>query len=188
MNAQTIRGHEDGGFPAVRSERDVLAAMRLLAQRCGEATSSTDPRPFFEEGLSLMLEIRVPRMPDTDEELAAMIDEAHEGPFLSADEAFERLREHSASFEAWLKHHRDLVDRGAWNCAGSGLAPSHDPGSPRWHGTPCLLSIRMDGEGGGSAVMRHDGATVEASSPIAGLAMLGAIMLAHDAWHEVWRR
>lgn len=183
---------EDDDFPPLRSENEILDEMRSIASRCTTATDDADAARLFDRALSCMLELRVPRMPEDPADLEAMIEKGREGPFHTSEEVMEHLREHGRAFSRFLDRYRTDVASGIWNSAATSLLPKSSDAGIEWHGGRYLLSVSLTSDGAGDARIRHDVAEgreeVTAASKVGGLAMLAAIMLAHDRWHAAWRR
>lgn len=180
---------DDIGFPDVRSVPEVLDAMMDLSRRATIATDESEAAPLFNEAVSLMLEIRVPRMPDDPAELQAMIEESRDDTTTYTMEEVERhLEEHGRAFTAHLDRFERMLAAKAWNTAATMLLPSDDIGAPAWSGGPYRPTLRIADDGSGEALIRNGDAKVEAKAPIAGLSMLAAVMEAHIAWKGIWQR
>lgn len=161
--------------------------MTALATRCETAIDDSGNAEMLNEALSLMLEIRVPRMPDTAAELQEMLAEAQNGPTFSSEEVWENLRRHSALFGAFLETYRQAISDGEWEMAVRMLLPHGHAGSPRWTGASIETTVIQSNGLSTATIVRRDD-TVAGRSQTAALALVGAIMLAHIAWRETWWR
>lgn len=176
-------------FPEIRSIPEILDAMMDLSRRATIVSDETEAAPLFNEALSLMLEIRVPRMPEDPAELQAILEKTQEDPTTYTMEEVERhLEEHRRAFTAHLERFERALSTRTWNTAASMLLPSGDMGAPAWGGGPYRPTFRIADDGSGEALIRNGDARVEAKAPIAGLAGLAAVMEAHIAWREIWAR
>jgi predicted transcriptional regulator len=185
QNAMTA---DEAGFPELRSLDELLDAMRGLAEACSTTTEPEQARALFDEGLSMMLEIRVPRMPETEEELAAMLAEARDGPTFTTEEVMERMEASGAAFQTFLGRYRADVEGGVWTSAATRLLPSRTSGGPEWSGGRVVNKVELAEDGSGRTTLTRDGSKVTCAARIGGLSILGAVMLAHVEWHSVWKR
>lgn len=160
--------------------------MRDLVEKCETGAREDEKPAMFEEALSLMLEIRVPRMPDTEKELSRMLREAENGPTLTTEEVWANLDVHARRFQTWLCQYRHMIERRSWQEAANALAPSKTPGAPKWHGKQCRL-LTSDGGEAEAAIIRGDN-KIEETAPEPELAVLGAVLRAHTEWYDIWRR
>lgn len=182
---------EDGGFdiPDVRPIGEIVALMRDLSDRAEAAVDDEGAADMFGEGLSLMLEIRVPREPDTDEELAAMLnDRMEEGPTFTMEEVEQHLMENRIAFTIFLERFDAAIASGVWNTAGTMLLPSKGSGAQEWGDGPYVPNVAMAADGSAVTTIRHGEAEVSGSSRIAGLSVLAAVMKAHVEWKGIWLR
>ena len=179
------RGPGEDGHPEVRPVHEVLLAMGRLGRRCATATADGTAAELFDEALSLMLELRVPRMPDTDAELEAMIDEGSNGPWLTSEEVFAGLRESADRFAAFLARYRGHVAAGRWEDAARALMPAPRGDGVTWEGGPYDLDVT---DHGAAVVNAATGETAAGTGDGRGTAALSAVMAAHAAWPKAWRR
>lgn len=147
---------DDADFPELRSTAELLDAMKSLAERCAATVEKRDVATLLDEGLSLMLEIRVPRMPETEEELAEMLDTATDGPTYSTEEVMERMRESGAAFQAFLERYRADVDACIWTSAATRLLPSRTGGGPEWSGCRVVNRVELPEDGSGRTTLTRD--------------------------------
>jgi len=176
-------------LPEVRSVPEVLDAMMDLSRRSTVTTDESEAPALFNEAVSLMLEIRVPRMPEDPAELQAMLDESREDRTTYTMEEVERhLEEHGSAFTAHLERFDEALASRSWNTAAAMLLPSRDIGAPTWGGGSYRPTIRIAEDGSGEALIRNGEARVEAKAPVAGLAVVAAVMEAHIAWKGIWLR
>lgn len=172
-------------LPPVRPVAEVISEMRSIAAMCAHTAEATSADPFHR-ALSLILELRVPRMPETREELAEMLATRNDGPALDSEETFRQLRIHSAQFEAFLDQYRGALKRKNWEGAVALLAPPGNTGAPQWRGPASTISTNR-AENDITATIEHGDAQVHCTSRCMSLAMLGAIMTAHAEWPSIRR-
>lgn len=175
-------------LPELREVDALVSDARDLAVRCAMDQPADQVAAMLESGLSIMLELRVPRMPDDPADLAAMLDAAIGGPTYSTEQVMEQIRASGDAFSMYLERFRRDVARESWTSAATALLPSKSPGAPTWGGGPILNRIALTENGGGTVTLKRGEDAVECTSPIGGLAILGAVMLAHAEWEIVWRR
>lgn len=190
----------------VRSEAEIIKAFRDLAEECEKRSNPEDIPDRFQEAYVLMLEARVPRMPDSQEELQEMLDAAINDPRPSvpAEEAFASIK---AGLDARLsfKGRFDAqIAAEAFESAAMMLAPCKGCTGPGFYGRIAedfgYYRLTMDThgyddglyQGGPGCVIHHPissggGPMVKAFAPTPGLAMLAAILKAHAEWHELWK-
>lgn len=171
--------HHD--LPNVRPIPVVLSDMADIAAACGDPVDDADAAALFGRSLSLLLELRVPRMPDTEEELREMLASDGDAPSHSTEEAFRLLDAHRAIFTAFLERFRSLVAQGRWEDAAMQLMPQSE--GIAWKDASCTLVV----EGRRAVVTRGDGRRIQ-SSATGRMSALAAIMQAHIAWPDIWRR
>jgi len=177
----------DDGIQDVRAVAEVKAEMLAIADRCeGHDPEDRDLGMMAERGLSLVLELRVPRMPDSDEELAAMLARSEDGPTYSSDEVFERLREHSATFGRFLARFRTMVAEGDLEGAARCLGPEGGEGSLEWRGPQASIGIEREGSVATATVSRDRKQEI-CTSRRDGAALLGAVMRCHARWDDIRR-
>jgi hypothetical protein len=176
---------DDGYHPEVRPIAEVLASMEAIRLRCGRPMSDDDRKRDFDDALGLLLELRIPRMPDTDEELAEMLLSSSDGPTYTTEEVFERLDAHQRTFSRYLSKYRAAVAEGRLAEAARALLPAVD-GGIRWEAGP--YAVDMSGEGARSTMRNGQGERVEGEGVDDATALLAAIMAAHVAWRDAWWR
>lgn len=175
-------------LPELREVDALISDARDLAQRCALDQPADQVAAMLESGLSIMLELRVPRMPEDPADLAFMLDAAMDGPTYSTEQVMEHLRTSGDAFSMYLDRFRRDVACESWTSAATMLLPSKSPGAPAWGGGPIVNRIALTESGGGTVTLKRGDDSVECSSPIGGLAILGAVMLAHAEWEVIWRR
>jgi hypothetical protein len=184
--------HQGGGMmnstddpTPLRSITALRSDISDLMTRCGSQTGHDTVRGIFDRALSALLEIRVPRMPDTAEELQAMIEEGRNGPTFSTEEVFAHLDRTRRDFARFLKCYRADLAAGRWQRAAEALMPAPRGSGIVWEGGPYEMTID-----GADAVIRDAGTgrTVSGRGCLPGTAALCAVLAAHLEWPEIWKR
>lgn len=179
---------EDMDMPDLRSIDVLLCEAESLSERYREGLSDQEMTESFEQALSIMLELRVPRMPETEEEWAGILKDAMDGPTASSEEVFAALTARSGLFANALKRYRESVNDHEWMRAVSMLLANGEDRLISWNGHHVVLED--DGTRCTATVNAPDGSqtvhTMSATSEEgAALAMLLDI---HRVDREVWRR
>lgn len=178
----------DQDYPNVRPIAEVVDEMLSIAARCEEMTPDTMiAGEMAGHALTLVLELRVPRMPDTPEELAEMMADAGEGPTYSSEETFERLRRHSDVFAQFLDRFRAMVADGRIEDAALCLGPNPPEGAPKWQGAPASIAT-AESRGIFTVTIARAGRMEECTAADRGLATLGAVLRCHARWSDIRRR
>lgn len=171
-------------MPDLRSVDELLDLMGRLATACGTEADPARAAALFEEAYRLALELRVPRMPDTDEDLARMIDEAREGATFTTDEVFAHLRESQARSDRLRTRYRKHLASGRTADAARMLVPGDECMLP-WTGDVAVTTSARGGRSIAYAVSTRG--TAACTSRDEGLAALGAIMRLHRH-RDLWMR
>jgi len=179
---------KDMEWPELRSIDVLLVEAGGLSEGCREGLSDLAMAEAFGQALSIMLELRVPRMPDTEEEWAGILTDATEGPTASSEDVFKALEAHSRMFADTLKRYRETVNHHEWMRAVSMLLSNGEDRLISWNGHHVVLED--DGTRCTATVNAPDGSqtvhTMSATSEEgAALAMLLDI---HRVDRGVWRR
>lgn len=175
-------------LPVLRTIDELLHQAEALAIRCERDQPADEVAGMLEDGMSIMLELRVPRMPEDPEELMAMLQRDEGKQTLSSEEVMRSLETSALAFRLYMDRFRGDLVREHWTGAASALLPSASPGAPRWSGPPVNNRISLADSGSGTTTLRRRGETVSCTSPIGGLSILGAVMRAHVKWESTWRR
>lgn len=173
----------------VRPEAEIMREMEAVAIECetGPSEDRDDARKPFDRALRLMLEMRVPRMPETDAELAAMLDEARGGDTYTTEQVFEHLEASGRRF-ARLRAEYDLhLSSGSWLEAARMLLPADGDRLVGWNERFRVDVAGGTGDAGFTATAQLSDGLVACTSPAEGTALLGAIMRAHS-WRAAWHR
>lgn len=111
-------------FPDVRAVGTVLAEMAALADECRSVTDEDRIGHIYERALRLVLELRVPRMPDDPADLKAMLDECQrdDAVGMSTEQVFEELDRQRRTFTSFLEDYRRVVAGGRWTTASTMLS------------------------------------------------------------------
>lgn len=173
----------DDGFPDLRSIPDLLDLMEEVAARCEAAIDASRAPELFEEALRLGVEIRVPRMPDTDDELKRMLDAAREGPTFTTEEVLAHLAEARSRSDLLRRRFHKHLTYGRAAEAARMLAPGDDS-MLSWE-RDATLATTYDGMHLATVTSAHGSATCRSRNE--GLAMLGVVMRLH-AQRELWIR
>ena len=173
----------------IRPIDEIRTIMRGMADRCEKGVPNEEVKPLFDEALDLMLEMRVPRMPSDDEALRTMIGDAasDDDAGVTTQEAFDELRVHGLTFARRVADYREALSTEEWKDAAEMLMP-HDGGMITWEGGPYTLETVGDGTVHRVEIERAEGASMVATAGNEGLAMLAALLRAHDEWPHILRR
>lgn len=173
---------DDMDIPSPRPSIVVQTRMLELAQAC--ETGIDETKALHQEVISLILELRVPRMPESDQDLARMLERAGRGPFVDAKTALERIRSHGRMFEDFLAMHRALCDHDDWNGAAEMLLPGRDAheGAPDW---PDGIQFQTWERENTHVTLLHDEShVVEGRASVRSLSILAAILKARVKWND----
>lgn len=179
---------QEDEMPELRSIPDLIEEMRVMAECCSNTLDPNMAKGIFEQCLSIMLEIRVPRMPETDEELAEMLASSESGPTFTTEEVIEHMRRGAKDFETFMEAFNRDIQGGFWTSAATRLLPSARGGGPQWSGDRIVNKVELADDGSGRTTLTKGASKVQCSAYIGGLSILGAIMLAHVEWHSIWKR
>jgi len=171
-------------LPEPRPIADLLDLMERLAVRCGAVDDAMQATAQFVEAFGLAVELRVPRMPDKDEELARMLEAAREGPTFSTEEVFESLERSRARSERLDARYRRHLAAGRTTEAAHMLVPGGEC-MLSWTADVAVTTSQQDRHFHAYAVSTHG--TVQCTSSDEGLAMLGAVMRLHR-YRGLWVR
>lgn len=175
-------------LPVLRTIDQLLEQATMLAIRCERDQPADEVANMLEEGMSIMLELRVPRMPEDPHELQAMLERTEGQETLSSEDVMRSLETSALAFRLYMDRFRGDIAREHWTGAGSALLPSGTSGAPRWSGPSVNNRIFLGDSGSGTTTLRRRGETVSCTSPIGGLSILGAVMRAHVQWESIWKR
>jgi hypothetical protein len=172
----------------IRSIDMLLNEARTLSERCRHGLSDDRMAEAFEEALSIMLELRIPRMHETDEEWVDMLRDAMDGPTASSEEVFTNLSVHSGLFEEALKRYRAAVKNHEWMQAVSMLLVTGDGRLISWNGHD--MALADDGTRCIASVTGPDGAEAvhSASATSEEGAALAMLLDLHRLEERIWKR
>lgn len=174
------------GYPDVRPIDAVVCDMETIAIAC-ENDAQLPTADQFERALSLILELRVPRVPNTNEQLIDLLQQPDDEPSLDTKEVFRRLQIHANEFSVFLASYRAVISSSDWDAAVQHLTPTGISGAPAWEGAACRIQVRPNGDRT-IAEIDDGNRQVQCISPVPALATLGAVMRAHARWPEIRRR
>jgi hypothetical protein len=175
--------------PDVRPVREIREIMRGMADDC-EGGAVADVPEVFRQALSLMLEMRVPRMPDTEDDLRRMLDDAvaDTRPGMSGEDVMAEMREHGVVFQRFLADYREALSVEDWAQAAEMLTPGNDYGAVSWEAGPYGCETETVGTHTRFTIERADGEVVVAVADDEGLARLAGLLRAHGEWKDMpWR-
>lgn len=172
------------GLREIRSVPELLDLMERLAAECGERVDATRSTELFEEAVRLTVEIRVPRMPGTDEELARMLRDAARGPTYTMEEVSAHLDACRRRSDEQRREFRSRLSSGRWRDAAAMLQPGEDP-MISWE-SHADVTVHAIGQGHEATVRRGD-TVVDCTAQDPGLAVLGVVMRMHR-WRNLWMR
>jgi hypothetical protein len=178
----------DDGFPDLRDVDVLLGEAAALADACREGIDGDGLGRAYETALSIMLELRVPRMPESDDEWADVLRDAMDGPTFSSEEVYASLKAHGDRFERSLKAFRHAVGIHDWTTAEALLIGRHGEPLISWNDHTAEIAadqhrttlVLKDGDGGCTT---H----VVEGTPSASTA-LAAMLTAHLECSAIWRR
>lgn len=175
-------------LPGVRPIAEIKHAMADIAARCHDVDDDVAAAAIFEEALRLMLEIRIPRMPDTQDELADILRRSSEDAGgVDSTMAFDTIRKQGREFSVFLEEFRHAVAIRRWEDATNLLLPLPEERGIRWN--DMKPTMRTEADGSRAIIECDDGeprTIVAHGRP--GTSGLAAIMEAHLLWDDVWRR
>lgn len=174
----------DDDLHDIRPIPELLRIMERIAVECEAGVEAVRMPRMFVEALHLCLEIRVPRMPDTDAELERMLKEASVGETFTTEEVIEHLARSQKHSEAQRAVFRVHLASGSTAEAARMLMPGPDQ-MIRWERDIAVEEGTNDDRR--LTIARQNGRTVECRADDAGLAMLGVAMRMH-AWTDTWKR
>lgn len=180
---------DDDDLPDVRPIPAVRRDMLEIVGRCAAGMDDAQMATTLERALSLMLEIRVPRMPGSAEELRLMlVHDEDDDLAMSTDEVFTRLERHRQEFALYMETYREGIAQGDWLATARMLMPATSARGVQWGGGTYVLEIVSNNN---AIITRTEGAKsrlVESRGKGRGAAALAAIMTAHCEWRGIWFR
>lgn len=163
----------------IRSIESILLRMHDISESLKDDIPDDLIEKYFKETLSLMLEIRVPRMPETKEELRVLLEDAMSGESYSSEEVFRRLREHARSFNSWKEDYNQAVMSHDFKRAAKYLIKG-EPG-PSWQKLPEITYLD-------SGICRLNADSILFETRHNDTALLGALLILHKADPSSWKR
>jgi hypothetical protein len=163
----------------IRSIKEILDRMKEISQSLKDDISDDLVEKLFNESLSLMLEIRVPRMPETKEELKDILESSMSGETYSAEEVFIRIRKSAILFNAWKEEYSQAVESHNFEKAANLLLDKER--GPSWQRHPDIRRLE-------SGIYQLSPEKITFESRRDGMALLGAMLILHDIDPESWKR
>lgn len=193
--SETVKKLEDrldtkkyGDFD-VRPVRKVMQELEDIRTQASFYCQPVRVTKLISQTLTLLLELRVPRVPESDQELAEMLRKAEIEETITHEEFKRQSAEHYKDFG---KKHREFLKANReenWSDALDMLMPGN--GLLNWNGIDAEM-ICVEGSIN-AEIRRVDrgeemNAYVEGHGTCTALAMMSAIINAHIEWHDIWKR
>lgn len=179
--------HDIDDLPELREVDVLLTEAEALSEACRSGLTQDAMAEAFGDALSIMIELRVPRAPETEEEWKESLAAAMEGETLSSEEVFDGLRDRMDRFSVLLDRFRTHVRAREWGPA-LALMTTTDDGLISWN----RHAIDMEDDGLACTVTIVDPhghrTSFETSGTTAEGAAVGALLDAHRRMHRIWRR
>lgn len=180
--------HDIDDLPDLREVDVLLAEAESLSEACRSGLTQDAMALAFGDALSIMIELRVPRAPETEEEWEECLASSMEGETFSTDEVFDGLRDRMDRFSMLLDRFRAHVRSREWTEALELMTASGESGLISWNRH--AIAIEDDGLVCTATVTDPDGPNVsfETSGTTVEGAALAALLDAHRRMHRIWKR
>lgn len=174
--------------PELKEVDVLLAEAEALSEASRSGLTQDAMAMAFGDALSIMIELRVPRAPETEEEWEESLASAMDGETFSTEEVFDGLRDRMDRFSILLDRFRAHVRAREWNPALSLMTTVEEDGLISWNGH--AVAIEDDGLVCTATVTDPDGlgTSFETSGTTVEGAALAALLDAHRRMHRIWKR
>lgn len=183
-----MREHDIDDLPELREVDVLLTEAASLSEASRSGLTQDAMAMAFGDALSIMIELRVPRAPETEEEWKESLATAMEGDTLSSEEVFDGLRDRMDRFSVLLDRFRAHVRAREWSPALALMTTSGEDGLISWNGHS--IAIEDDGLACTATIVDPHGlrTSFETSGTTIEGAALAALLNAHQRMHRIWRR
>jgi hypothetical protein len=180
--------HDIDDLPELREVDVLLAEAEALSEASRSGLTQDAMALAFGDALSIMIELRVPRAPETQEEWEETLASAMEGETFSTEEVFDGLRDRMDRFSILLDRFRAHVRAREWSPALALMTAAGEDGLISWNGH--TIDIEDDGLVCTATVTDPDGrrTSFETSGTTVEGTALAALLDAHRRMHRIWKR
>lgn len=188
ITVPSMSEHDIDDLPELREVDVLLSEAEVLSESCRFGLDQDAMALAFGDALSIMIELRVPRAPETEEEWKESLAAAMEGEALSSEEVFDGLRDRMDRFSVLLDRFRAHVRAREWNPALGLITDGGDDGLISWNRH--AIAIEDDGLACTATIMDPHGlrTSFETTGTTVEGAALAALLDAHRRMHRIWRR